>query len=142
MTEKFNKCIFFVLKQEGGYSNNPSDPGGETNYGISRKSYPNEDIKNMTVERAKEIYYRDFWVPMFCEQIQSLGLALALFDAGVNCGTVTARNWFEVGMSMDRFAMKRIRYYEKICQKYPKLKVFLLGWCIRTVEIWLTGEKL
>lgn len=53
---KRTKCI------EGGYSNNKNDKGGETNYGISSKYYPNENIKNMTPERASAIFYRDYWI--------------------------------------------------------------------------------
>lgn len=50
-----------IIQIEGGYSNDPHDAGGETKYGISKRSYPNLDIKNLTVEQATEIYIRDFW---------------------------------------------------------------------------------
>ncbi len=61
MTEKFNKAVRIILAHEGGYVNHPADPGGETNMGISKRSYPDLDIKNLTVAMAKEIYFRDFW---------------------------------------------------------------------------------
>ncbi|MBI5843910.1 MAG: hypothetical protein HZB23_04475 [Deltaproteobacteria bacterium] len=48
------------MAHEGGYVNDPADPGGETRFGISRRAYPNEDIKALTRERAAEIYYRDY----------------------------------------------------------------------------------
>jgi lysozyme family protein len=55
MKDNFDKALSFVLSWEGGYSNDPDDPGGETNFGISKRSYPNENIKDMTKERASEL---------------------------------------------------------------------------------------
>ena len=142
MTPKFLLCVAYTLKEEGGYGNNPNDPGGETNFGISKCVYPNEDIKNMTQQRAMEIYFRDYWTPMGCENLKPTGLALALFDAGVNCGTGTAKGWLEPEMTVAEYSMKRVRYYERICQKNPRLTTFLLGWIIRAVEIYLWGKTL
>jgi lysozyme family protein len=45
----------------GNYSNHPYDRGGETKYGISSRWYPDEDIQNLTRERANAILYRDYW---------------------------------------------------------------------------------
>lgn len=76
-------AIQLVLKHEGGYVNDPVDPGGETNFGISKRSYPNEDIKNMTPERATEIYQRDYWR---FDAIQNQRLANCVMDSAVNQG--------------------------------------------------------
>lgn len=57
----FDSAIAYVLSNEGGYVNDPKDPGGETNFGISKRAYPTVDIKNLTVDGAKAIYRRDFW---------------------------------------------------------------------------------
>ena len=62
MDERFRKAIEVILKYEGGYVNDPNDLGSETNFGISKRSYPNVDIKNLTKEQAIEIYHRDWWV--------------------------------------------------------------------------------
>ena len=58
---KFDEIIEGVLKHEGGYVNDPTDLGGETNFGITKRFYPDVDIKNLTEEGAKEIYKRDYW---------------------------------------------------------------------------------
>ena len=50
----FNNIIEVVLKHEGGYVNDPKDLGGETKYGITKRFYPDVDIKNLTKEKAKE----------------------------------------------------------------------------------------
>lgn len=55
-----NQLIANVIKREGGYVDHPKDPGGRTKYGISQRSYPDEDIRGLTLERASEIYRRDF----------------------------------------------------------------------------------
>ena len=54
--KNFNEIIEKVLEHEGGYVNDPTDLGGETKYGITKRFYPNVDIKNLTIEQAKEIY--------------------------------------------------------------------------------------
>jgi lysozyme family protein len=73
-------------QHEGGYVNNPADPGGETRYGISKRSYPGEDIANMTLERAKQLYARDFWGPAGCDALPDL-LKFEMFDLAVNTST-------------------------------------------------------
>jgi len=79
-----------IINIEGGYSNDPDDPGGETKYGISKRSYPNEDIKNLTVERAVEIYTRDYWNPNNIGSIQDQTTANIVFRFIVNAGHETA----------------------------------------------------
>ncbi len=74
---------------EGGYVNDERDPGGETKYGISKRAYPSEDIKNLTLERAKELYHRDYWGPIKGDQLPS-ALAMCLFDMAVNSGPAQA----------------------------------------------------
>ena len=56
-SEVFYEIIEGVIEKEGGYVNDPDDPGGETKYGISKKAFPKEDIKNLTIVRAKDILY-------------------------------------------------------------------------------------
>lgn len=60
--ELFREQIEFTLFWEGGYVNDPNDPGMETNYGISKRSYPDLDILNLTKEQAIAIYYEDYWL--------------------------------------------------------------------------------
>lgn len=78
-----------LLGHEGGYVDHPSDPGGRTKYGISQRTYPGEDIRGMTLERAKAIYRRDFWGPAGCDAVPD-AIKFDLFDAAVNSGNATA----------------------------------------------------
>lgn len=81
----FDTAFERLIGHEGGYVNHPSDPGGETNFGISKRSYPGEDIKGMTLARAKEIYRRDFWGPAGCDAVPP-AIRFDLFDMAVNAG--------------------------------------------------------
>lgn len=76
--------------REGGYQDGRGDPGGETKYGISKRSYPNEDIQNLTTERAKELYRRDYWGPACCDLVPDM-VRFSLFDAAVNTGPTQAK---------------------------------------------------
>lgn len=78
-----------LIGHEGGYVNHPADPGGETKYGITKRSYPGEDIAGMTLERAKQIYYRDYWGPAGCDVVPD-GIKFDLFDMAVNAGVKPA----------------------------------------------------
>lgn len=82
---QFDTCFDALIGNEGGYVNNANDPGGETNWGISKRSYPSLDIKALTQADAKAIYKRDFWDRAQCDRLPP-GVAFDVFDAAVNSG--------------------------------------------------------
>ena len=84
-SEKFRLFIDRILSHEGGYVNDPDDPGGETKFGISKRSYPNVDIKNLTREQAIRIYHSDFWEPIHADVLPD-ALDYQLLDSAVNSG--------------------------------------------------------
>lgn len=100
----FNKAIRVVLAHEGGWVNNPNDPGGATNYGVSLrflKDHPEgdfnhdgrvdvRDIKNMTVEQASTIYKIFWWDKFHYGNIHDQTLATKVFDFSVNMGAKRA----------------------------------------------------
>lgn len=102
MKANFEACMAEVFKHEGGYVNDPHDPGGETNMGISKRSYPKEDIRGMTRARAAQIYRKDFWDKLKCDDLPA-GLDLVAFDAGVNSGPARGARWLQqaVGVTAD-----------------------------------------
>lgn len=81
----FERAFVVLIGQEGGYVNDPRDPGGETKYGISKRAYPLEDIPAMTLERAHYLYRHDYWDRIRGDELP-YGIALALFDFAVNSG--------------------------------------------------------
>ena len=86
MDENFDHAIKETLENEGGYVNDPDDPGGETKFGISKRSYPDLDIKNLTLDDAIDIYQKDFWEKPGYDQIIPKKVAAKVFDLAVNMG--------------------------------------------------------
>ena len=91
-----NFDLFFdrLIGHEGQYSNDPNDPGGETNWGISKREYPHLNIKKLTRAKAKEIYHRDFWLKIKADKLPD-GVAWQLFDFAVNSGIQTAIRYLQ-----------------------------------------------
>ena len=85
----FDDAFEQLIGHEGGYVNDPVDPGGETKFGISKRAYPGEDIPSMTLDRAKLIYRRDYWGPAGCDAVPD-GVRFDLFDMAVNSGVRAA----------------------------------------------------
>lgn len=127
-----------LLGHEGGYVNDPRDPGGETNWGISKRSYPNVDIKNLTRDGAKAIYLADFWSPL---GDADPAIKFQVFDFAVNGGLPTGLRKLQaaVGVADDghwgpvsdaalkamelndvlmRFNAQRLRFYTAL-SKWP-----------------------
>jgi|SRR5215471_1968645 len=98
----FDQAFDIVVGHEGGYVNNPADPGGETKFGISKRAYPHVDIGALTLEQAKAIYKRDYWDRIEGDTLDP-GLALVAFDAAVNNGVSRAVRWLQtaVGVTAD-----------------------------------------
>lgn len=79
----FDDAFERLIGHEGGLVEHPADPGGLTRFGISQRRYPGEDIRGMTLARAKELYRRDFWGQSGCDAVPD-NIKFIMFDAGVN----------------------------------------------------------
>lgn len=160
MDDKFRHAVEVVLKHEGGYVNNPADPGGETKYGISKRSYPHLDIKNLTKEQATQIYYDDWWQKYRYGEIKDLAVATKVFDLSVNMGpsaahrilqravnfvsaaelkvdgilgplTLAAVNAADPEKVLQMMRYKAAEYYHALAKRRAESRVFLLGWLNR-----------
>ena len=155
MSEKFLKCIEVVLRNEGGYVNDPKDPGGETNFGISKKSYPALDIKALTRDQAIEIYFNDYWLKLPFEDVTPDLLALHMFDMSVNTGSKIAVKILQSILRIDKdgilgtdtlqqieryenpqrlvnlYIDARKDFYKSLAASRTGLNVFLRGWTNR-----------
>ena len=87
---RFKNAIDVILAQEGGYVNDPDDPGGETQWGISKRSYPDINIKELSRAQAIEIYRRDYWEPNKIASIRCQTIANKHFSFVVNMGARSA----------------------------------------------------
>ena len=145
----FDQAFKLLIGHEGGYVNHPEDPGGETKFGISKRSYPGEDILGMTLARAKLIYKRDYWGPAGCDAVAPAA-KFDLFDTAVNSGVRAAVEILQqaVGETVDgilgpktlqaaqsmpgprlvaRFNGARLNFFTDL----PKWPVFGRGWARR-----------
>ena len=158
MLIKFDDIIEVVLHHEGGYVNDPKDPGGETNFGIAKRSHPDVDIKNLTEEGAKEIYKEHYWDRNKVEDLPE-NLRHIYFDMCVNQGrsravrimqraanakganlkvdggmgpkTIAAMD----GVELDRVRAYRVKYYADLVTRKTDLEKFYFGWFRRAIEV-------
>ncbi|WP_437877861.1 glycoside hydrolase family 108 protein [Sorangium sp. So ce513] len=95
---RFDTCLEFLFKWEGGFSDHPADPGRATCMGITQKTYDGHcarrgrapsSVRDITRGEAIEIYAELFWTPLQCDRV-SPPLDLVVFDTGVNLGTLRA----------------------------------------------------
>lgn len=98
----YDDAIERILAHEGGYVNNLADPGGETQWGIAKRSYPTVNIKTLTRDGAKAIYLRDFWTPV-ASKVGDSALCFQVLDAAVNHGIGNAIRFLQraIGVADD-----------------------------------------
>jgi lysozyme family protein len=95
----FDKAFEIVVGLEGGYVNDPHDPGGETKFGVSKRAYPMLDIAALELADAKELYLNDYWRRCQC-QAMPWPIALMLFDSAINQGPRSAISLLQKGMGV------------------------------------------
>lgn len=151
----FDQALAFVLGWEGGLVNDPKDPGGLTNHGISKLAYPALDVAALTREQIVEIYRRDYWEPARCMDMP-VPLALLVFDSAVNQGISTAvkclqraceveddgaagprtmlaahAGWtLDPGLLLREMALQRLLHYSAI----PGWATYRVGWSRRLLD--------
>jgi hypothetical protein len=155
---KFDEIIEVVLEHEGGYVNDPKDPGGETNFGIAKRSNPDVDIKNLTKAEASLIYKTKYWDK---NKVESLPEELwhIYFDCCVNMGKSRAVKILQQAangkganidvdgglgpntlkaisnVELERVRAYRVKYYADLVTRKPELEKFYFGWYKRALEV-------
>lgn len=132
----FDRAFSIVIGEEGGYVNDPDDPGGETKYGISKRSYPTRDIAALTLDDAKAIYLADYWTAAKCNLL-GWPSCLVVFDCAVNQGIARAISTQAkiAGMPLDQFV---VYYQAERALHYASLDTFSKygrGWMRRLIRI-------
>lgn len=144
MRNNYQDCLTRLLKDEGGYTNDPNDSGGPTKFGITLTDYRKyinkkgtaEDVKGMSINDAKSIYKSKYWDVLNCDQLSS-GVDYTVFDYGVNSGVGRPRKALQqfknkTGVDLiDAINDERTAFLKALEVERPKDKKFDKGWMKR-----------
>ncbi len=147
MQSNFNAALKITLAYEGGWSDNPKDPGGATMKGITlatyRRFFPaatKGQLRNISAENVAKIYRQDYWQAVNGDTLAA-GVDLAAFDAGVNAGVARAKKWLlaSVGGTDDQTVKKLCAKRLGFVQSLKIWKTFGKGWGRRIADIEAIG---
>jgi len=136
----FDQSLKFVLRSEGGWTNDPHDPGGATMWGIIQREYnayrdrhdqPRQSVRNISVAERDDIYKREYWDAMSCDGLPA-GLDYCTFDAAVNSGTGRATAWLKAsGGNINAFCDLRLAFLKRL----STWRYFGSGWGTRVAFV-------
>jgi lysozyme family protein len=144
-------------KKAVGYTNDPRDPGGETKFGVAKKSHAQLNIAGLTWVDAKDIYYNEYWVGASCDKMPGR-VAVLHFDGAVNNGVSTAGKFLQRAINVqddgkigpvtiaalnkldpiqvcNKICNIRAQYYKDLVAAKPSLQVYINGWLRRVEEM-------
>jgi lysozyme family protein len=155
----FSTAVEIVLDFEGKYSNHPSDPGGETMYGITKAQYPHLNIRHVTRLQAIKIYEKDYWEAIRADELPT-EVRLMVFDAAVNHGQGTSIMLMQHALGVpvdgrlgpitlgafddydfDKFFVEFFRRRSNIYTNHPGFEYFKNGWFDRLFKVALISLK-
>lgn len=114
--ERFEYALDIVLRDEGGYTNDKNDPGGETNFGITQKELDKchvqlalpQNVKDLTREEAS-IYYKAVWWDKYnYNAIDNIIIATKLFDLAINMGALEAHKIAQEALTYNGYSRLKI----------------------------------
>jgi len=161
MKSNFEQCLALVLKSEGGFALLPHDPGGATNFGVTKATYEQfighsvsvDDMRALTVDQITPLYRRMFWDTVHGDDLPA-GVDYAVFDYAVNsgtgraakalqqavgavvdgvlgAGTMAAVNAADAGDTVDKICDGRLAFLQAL----PTWQYFGKGWGARVVSV-------
>jgi lysozyme family protein len=107
MRGNFEQCLALTLKEEGGFANNPKDPGGMTNLGVTRATYEqwlgrhvtDDEMRALTIKDVEPIYRTNYWDRVRGDELP-VGVDLVVFDLAVNSGTTRAAKFLQQALNV------------------------------------------
>jgi hypothetical protein len=143
----FEKALEFALQWEGGFVNDPDDPGGATNYGVTLRTLRDagydidgdgdvdvDDIRNLDLGTVAKIYREKYWNVINADSLDN-SLAIAAFDTAINCGAGRVNRWLNQCDDWQDMLNLRNIHYLTIIKKNPVLKKYQRGWMNRVNDL-------
>jgi len=172
MESNWDKSFDLVMQSEGGYVNDPQDNGGETNFGVTKKTWAeylgrsinDGEMKALTIETVKPFYRKMYWEKCRCDELPS-GLDYAVFDFAVNAGTTQSAKLLQRSVGADAdgiigkntlaliyathvddvleaFSNQKRDFYKTIVMRNPTQTKFLNGWLNRIKNVFTSAESM
>lgn len=169
MNANFPRSLGFLLKSEGGFVNDPRDPGGATDEGVTQHQYdlwriasklPTQSVQHIAQSEVEAIYRGWYWNPVHGDQLPS-GVDYCVFDCSVNSGPHVAAKWLQraAGVAADGqignvtiAAVKAAdprRIIDGICSErlafmrtLPTWSHFEKGWSSRVTSVGLNARSM
>ena len=168
MNSNWNKSFDLLIKSEGGYSDDPKDPGGRTNLGVTQSVWESwvgrasneKEMRNLSIEDVTPLYKRKYWDACSCDLLPD-GLDYLVFDFAVNAGvgrsvktlqscvdatmdgqigknTLGAVSTFPVEVLIFKFSDEKVRFYKSL----PTFSEFGKGWLERVNHVKVDALKM
>ena len=103
-----DKALEYLLAEEGGWSNHPSDTGGKTMYGVTQGTYdawrtktkrPRQSVRSITKAEARELYENEYWLASSSDKLP-WPISYLCFDAAVHSGPSQGKKWVQEGLGL------------------------------------------
>lgn len=143
--KNFETVMDYVFKSEGGFRDSKNDLGGRTDKGVTQTTYnawrkkkglAPKDVKGISTEEAKQLYYEEFWVPTGASKVQDLREGYLLFDMALNSGPYEAKKLYEKSNgNIYQFLKDRKTYYNNLIKIKPKQEEHREGWYNRLKDL-------
>jgi len=168
MNGNFERCLALVLKSEGGYVDNPKDPGGMTNLGVTKDTWEayvgrtvdEAEMRGLTPDDVAPLYQRNYWDKVAANSLP-VGVDYCLFDTAVNSGpsqavkfiqralnvvvdgvlgqqTIAAANQRDAAELIEQFCEERLQFMQSL-STWP---TFGRGWQRRVEEVQAAAQAM
>jgi len=168
MNSNWQKSFELMLKSEGGFGNDPRDPGGMTNLGVTKATWENwvgrasdeNEMRSLTPEKVEPLYKKKFWDAVRGDELP-VGIDYLVFDFAVNAGvgrsakvlqmaiganpdgsigplTLMAVSNFDPADLIDRFSNAKEDFYKSL----PTFETFGRGWLNRVADVKLKASSM
>lgn len=135
----FDRALALTLRFEGGYVDDPDDPGGATNRGITQRVYdrwrtlhglPAQPVKLCSTYEVRAVYWDFYWHALGCDRLTP-ELGLCVFDTAVHSGAKRAQQFLDFTTRPALYLDQREAFLRELVRRRPRSRKYLAGWLRR-----------